>query len=111
MPPIEVGGPRAIGTVSANPPVKTVTDTTVAVHAGQTVAANATAESGGSGTTAPVNVHLDTSEALNPGHAPVDVERVSQIRKAVESGSYPLVPARIADAMIAAGLLLRSTKA
>ena len=41
---------------------------------------------------------------------PVDAERVAVIRKAVESGTYPLVPARIADAMIAAGLLLRSSR-
>ena len=40
--------------------------------------------------------------------APVDAERVAQIRKAVEDGSYPVTPVKIADAMIAAGLLLRS---
>lgn len=48
------------------------------------------------------------SDALDPGSAPVDAERVAVIRKAVEQGTYPLVPARIADAMIAAGMLLRS---
>lgn len=37
---------------------------------------------------------------------PVDTERVAQIRLAIAEGSYPLVPARIADAMIAAGLRL-----
>lgn len=42
--------------------------------------------------------------------APVDVDRVTEIRKAVEDGSYPLVPTRIADAMIAAGFLLRAPK-
>lgn len=50
------------------------------------------------------------SDALDPGEAPVDVERVQLIRKAVESGTYPVVPTRIADAMIAAGLMLRSAK-
>ncbi|BBC72177.1 conserved hypothetical protein [Altererythrobacter sp. B11] len=40
--------------------------------------------------------------------APVDHDRVAEIRKAVEQGKYPLVPAKIADAMIAAGYLLRS---
>ena len=50
------------------------------------------------------------SDALSPGEAPVDVERVDLIRKAVESGTYPIVPTRIADAMIAAGYLLRSGK-
>jgi len=37
---------------------------------------------------------------------PVDTDRVAQIRSALAEGSYPLVPARIADAMIAAGLRL-----
>lgn len=47
---------------------------------------------------------------LDPGEPPVDAERVAQIRKAIENGSYPVVPAKIADAMIAAGLLLRIGK-
>lgn len=51
-----------------------------------------------------------TSETLDPGPVPVDVERVAQVRKAVESGTYPLLPAKVADAMIAAGMLLRSHK-
>lgn len=48
------------------------------------------------------------SAALDPGPEPVDAERVKIIRDAVENGTYPIVPARIADAMIAAGFLLRS---
>lgn len=35
---------------------------------------------------------------------PVDNERVAQIRDALREGTYPLVPAKIADAMIAAQL-------
>jgi len=38
---------------------------------------------------------------------PVDHERVAEIRKAVERGHYPLLPAKIADAMIASGFILR----
>ena len=49
------------------------------------------------------------TEALDPGQAPVDVERVAVIRKAIESGAYPVIPTKIADAMIAAGLLLRAS--
>lgn len=49
------------------------------------------------------------SEALDPGQAPVDVERVKVIRHAIETGAYPVIPTKIADAMIAAGLLLRTT--
>jgi len=60
-------------------------------------------------------VRADTAEteasALSLASAgtspPVDSERVAQIRKAIEEDRYPVVPARIADAMIAAGLLLR----
>ncbi|MFV0643430.1 MAG: flagellar biosynthesis anti-sigma factor FlgM [Sphingomonadaceae bacterium] len=39
--------------------------------------------------------------------APVDQERVAQIRQAIKQGTYPILPARIADAMIAAGYLLQ----
>jgi negative regulator of flagellin synthesis FlgM len=48
------------------------------------------------------------SEALDPGSAPVDTQRVQVIRHAIETGSYPVIPTKIADAMIAAGLLLRA---
>jgi len=37
---------------------------------------------------------------------PVDSERVDQIRAALRDGSYPLVPAKIVDAMIAAQVSL-----
>jgi negative regulator of flagellin synthesis FlgM len=40
------------------------------------------------------------------GEAPVDNERVAQIRVALEQGTYPIKPAKIADAMIAARLML-----
>lgn len=50
------------------------------------------------------------SAALDPGAAPVNAERVSEIRKAIDRGNYPVIPMRVADAMIAAGLLLRSGK-
>ena len=53
---------------------------------------------------------VQRSEPLDVGPMPVDAERVGEIRRAIESGGYPLVPARVADAMIAAGLLLRSGK-
>ncbi len=51
-----------------------------------------------------------TSDALDPGPIPVDGERVAEVRKAVENGTYPLLPAKVADAIIAAGLLLRNPK-
>jgi len=53
---------------------------------------------------------VETSDAVKAGAAPVDQERVSTIRHAIEKGTYPVLPAKIADAMIAAGMLLRSPK-
>lgn len=53
-------------------------------------------------------VTFKPSAALDPGQPPVDVERVQVIRHAIESGNYPIIPTKIADAMIAAGLLLRA---
>lgn len=51
----------------------------------------------------------DALSAKNAGDtAPVDSQRVEEIRKAIEEGRYPVIPMRIADAMIAAGLLLRT---
>ena len=44
------------------------------------------------------------------GAPPVDANRVAAIRQAVEEGSYPLIPTRIADAMIAAGHILRTAE-
>ena len=35
---------------------------------------------------------------------PVDHDRVAEIRKAIETNSYPLIPTEIADAIIAADL-------
>ncbi|MBL4791721.1 MAG: flagellar biosynthesis anti-sigma factor FlgM, partial [Citromicrobium sp.] len=43
--------------------------------------------------------------ALDAGdRAPIDADRVAQIRQAIEQGAYPLVPSEIADGIIAAGL-------
>lgn len=56
------------------------------------------------------DVEVSVSELLQAGTPPVDAERVEKIRNAIEEGSYPLVPAKIADAMIAASMLLRTGK-
>lgn len=53
---------------------------------------------------------VETSDAVKAGAAPVDQERVVTIRHAIETGTYPVLPTKIADAMIAAGMLLRSPK-
>ena len=49
-------------------------------------------------------------DVLDAGPEPVDAERVADIRKAIERGTYPLVPAAVADAFIAAGYMLRSPR-
>lgn len=51
-------------------------------------------------------ISLEVSGAAEAASPPVDAERVSQIREALRDGSYPLVPTRIADAMIAAQVSL-----
>lgn len=94
MPPIELGTAQRIGAV----------DTRLArVTGGDTATVNTRPTTSVSAAPA-----VETSQALNAGAAPIDTDRVALIRKAVESGNYPVVPAKIADAMIAAGMLLRS---
>lgn len=93
MPPIEIGPTRPVGAVQ----VKTIPAENPAKV--ETVAAPAKANS----TTA-----VETSDAVKAGPAPVDAERVAQIRHAIQTGTYPVLPTKIADAMIAAGMLLRS---
>ena len=53
-------------------------------------------------------ISLEVSGAAVPDAAtpPVDAERVGQIRAALRDGSYPLVPTKIVDAMIAAQVSL-----
>ena len=47
-------------------------------------------------------VSIEVSAAADSAAPPVDSERVAQIREALRDGSYPLVPTKIVDAMIAA---------
>jgi negative regulator of flagellin synthesis FlgM len=89
MPPIELGPMRPIGAVD----VRTARQSS-----------GLRERSGPAPSTAPA---VALSDALDPGQAPVDGDRIEVIRKAVEAGQYPVVPAKIADALIAAGLLLR----
>jgi len=59
---------------------------------------------------APASVEPGITVEAQSGFAadtpPIDTERVDAIRKALEDGTYPLVPTKIADAMIAARLML-----
>lgn len=51
-------------------------------------------------------VKVEASVSITTEVAPVNNERVAEIRAAIKSGNYPLMPAQIADAMIAAPFLL-----
>ncbi|OZA93012.1 flagellar biosynthesis anti-sigma factor FlgM [Altererythrobacter sp. H2] len=51
-------------------------------------------------------VQVELGATPDSAAPPVDRERVNQIRDALREGSYPIVPAKIADAMIAARLVL-----
>lgn len=53
---------------------------------------------------------VEVETLLAGGQPPVDQARVAEIRKAIEAGRYPVIPMRVADALIASGLLLRSGK-
>jgi len=94
MSSIEIGAPRPVGPVQ----VKTAAAAPTAAEPNSFAAA-------GAGPAAQVQ----RSSALDAGSsAPIDVERVKDIRQAIETGSYPLLPTKISDAMIAAGMLLRT---
>lgn len=58
--------------------------------------------------TAAPSVEIDTT--LGAAEPPVEQGRIDEIRKAIEQGRYPVIPMRVADALIASGLLLRSGK-
>jgi len=58
----------------------------------------------------PVGATMVATTALNAGQAPVDTDRVATIKKAIQSGNYPIVPTKISDAIIAAGMMLRVSK-
>ncbi len=55
-------------------------------------------------------IAVETGQRVSAGAAPVDQDRVQQIRDALKEGSYPIMPAKIADAMIAARLMLSSAQ-
>ena len=92
----EIGALRAVGASDLAPAPQSVAQSVVG-PASPAVAAEA-------------NAAVATGSALDAGAAPVDQDRVAAIKKAIENNSYPVVPTKIGDAMIAAGLLLRITK-
>lgn len=79
-----------------------------AVSAGERAQIEARPRSAGAATPAPAapGIALEVSAAAESANPPVDAERVSQIKAALRDGSYPLVPTKIVDAMIAAQVSL-----
>lgn len=55
-------------------------------------------------------VSVQTGAKVSAGAAPVDAERVAEIRQALREGNYPLVPSKITDAIIAARHMLSDAK-
>jgi negative regulator of flagellin synthesis FlgM len=55
-------------------------------------------------------VSVQTGAKVSAGAAPVDAERVAEIRQALRDGSYPLVPSKITDAIIAARHMLSDAR-
>ena len=51
-------------------------------------------------------VIVESTAIPQAGKPPLDTDRIKEIREALRDGTYPIVPAQIADAMIAARLLL-----
>jgi negative regulator of flagellin synthesis FlgM len=97
MPPIEIGprglqSPRAIGAVEPRKVPQ------------RAVGSDRAAE------VANPNSAVVRSRSVEAGEPPVDGERVAEIAKAIAQDRYPVLPVKVADAMIAAGLLLRSGK-
>lgn len=92
MPPIELGPTRPVSAVD----VRIARQATGQREHGESVGETSSA--------------VTLSDAIDPGEAPINAERVDAIRKAIEKGQYPLIPVKIADAVIAAGILLRSGK-
>ncbi len=76
-----------------------------AVSAGERAQIEARTRPAASGPAAP-GVSLEVAAPLDAASPPVDAERVQQIKNALRDGSYPLVPTKIADAMIAAQVSL-----
>lgn len=108
MPPMEVGPARAASAIDAR---------LARAAGGETLpGANGVAATGRStptpttSTSTSATPTVETSSALDAGAAPVNTDRVEVIRKAIEKGAYPVIPTQIADAMIAAGVLLQSPK-
>lgn len=109
MPPIEIGPARPVGAVRTNAAKPSTAVASAAAPTAASAPSSASASASASASTSAPAAAVQTSQALDPGKPPIDENRVSVIRNAIQKGTYPLLPTKVADAMIAAGLML-STK-
>lgn len=93
MPSVELSKPSALGAPRA-------------VSPGDRTQVEARARLAPPAAPAAPGISLEVGATAAAATPPVDAERVAQIRDALRDGSYPLVPTRIADAMIAAQVSL-----
>ncbi|HZU63397.1 MAG TPA: flagellar biosynthesis anti-sigma factor FlgM [Novosphingobium sp.] len=70
----------------------------------------AAADGGQSGAVSSAGSGMVAAASAGAGAAPIDNERVAVIKKAIQTGNYPVIPTKIGDAMIAAGVMLRTGK-
>lgn len=107
MSSFEIGASRPVGAVQLSPatPASAVPATTPVSPTAPTVSTAAASTA-----TATPATQVETNDAIKAGEAPVDANRVELIKKAIEKGDYPVIPTKISDAMIAAGVILRGGK-
>lgn len=104
------GATRPTGAVDTRIATSAVESTTVNPATTPTVTTTSTPQTTTLTTPAATQQAAATYQAsgmLSAGPVPHDQDRVEQVRKAVQNGTYPLVPTKISDAIIAAGYLLQ----
>ena len=102
--PVISSGPQALGEIRK---VGAADVRAVPTPAAQTPAALSQPSPAAQAASAQTSAAMVTATARDAGPIPVDGDRVKVIKKAIDAGTYPVVPAKISDAMIAAGMLLR----
>lgn len=115
MSSFEIGPTRPVGATPASAPIPSGPAPSIPAVAatavpGPAVATASPAAAAPAPAAPPASAEkaVATSDATRAGDVPVQSERVAQIRRAIEEGRYPVLPVTIADAMIAAGMLLRT---
>lgn len=96
MPSVELSKLSAIGAV------RPLTESDRSQAAARAAGTAAQPAGGGQSARPGIAVEVGAAAASDLASPPVDAARVAEIRNALRDGTYPLVPTKIADAMIAA---------